>query len=156
METSSSLPYSQRPTRLSLLSHKWIQPTSSHLRLGFLSELFHSCFSTKIFLVPLLPHKFNMPPPISSPWCDQRNSAWWEVQIMKLLLTRFSPFSCTSSFLVSIPSLPPYSSKTLCLSVLPSVWETVFNIARPFRTGQWGATQDRGQLLTAQTRYFHW
>jgi hypothetical protein len=60
---------------------------------------------TKILYATLLssPYTCYMPSPSHSPWLDP-NNIWWAVQIMKLLIMKFSPLPC-----YLVPLRPKYS-----------------------------------------------
>jgi hypothetical protein len=51
--------------------------------------------------VPLLPHSCYMPRPCHPPRLNYSNNTWRRVQIMKLFIMQFSPFSCHLIFLRS-------------------------------------------------------
>jgi hypothetical protein len=63
---------------------------STHQRLGIPSGLFPPGFPTNILYASLFsPFVFHALP-ISSPWLDHSNYTWWRVQVIKLLIIKFS------------------------------------------------------------------
>jgi hypothetical protein len=106
METEGSLPHWQVPaTCLSWVSSiqtipphptSWrsILILSSHLRLGLPSGLFPSGFPTKTLLDSPLSHPSYMPRPTHSSRFYHPHDSGWGVQIMKLLIMKFSPLTC--------------------------------------------------------------
>ena len=75
---------------------------SSHLRLGLPSGSLPSRFPT----TSPLPHMYYVPRPSHSSRFDHPNTIWWGVNIIKLLIMKFSPLP---SYLV--PLKPKYSPK---------------------------------------------
>jgi hypothetical protein len=66
---------------------------STHLRLGFPSELFPSGFPTNILYAFSSPHTCYMSCPSHPPWLHNSNYIWRRVQVTKLLIMQFSPIS---------------------------------------------------------------
>jgi hypothetical protein len=83
-EPDQSSPY--HPT----LSLRCILILSTHLHLGLPSVLFPSEFPTKILYTFLFPHWCYMPCPSHPSWLGHSNYVWRGVQVMKLLIMRFS------------------------------------------------------------------
>jgi hypothetical protein len=76
------------------ISPRSILTLSTHLRLGLPSGLFPSGFPTKNLYAFLSHHSCYMPRPPHSSRLDHSNYTWRRVQITKLLVMPFSPFSC--------------------------------------------------------------
>jgi hypothetical protein len=51
-------------------------------------------FSPKSYVRSSSPNFCYMPHPSHPPWLDYCNYTWWKLQITKLLIMQFSPFSC--------------------------------------------------------------
>jgi hypothetical protein len=66
---------------------------SAYLQLGFLSGHFLSGFPTNILYAFLFLHSCYMPCPSHPTWLDYSNYICQRVQVMKLLITQFSPIS---------------------------------------------------------------
>jgi hypothetical protein len=77
-----------------LTSWRYILILSSHLHLGLPSGLFPSCFPTKTLYTTPPPHPSYMPRPSHSSWFYHPHNSGWGVQVMKLLIMKFSPLSC--------------------------------------------------------------
>ena len=68
---------------------------STHLRLGLPSGLFPSGFPTKtLYTTHLTPIRATCPRPSHSCRFYHPDNIWWAVQIIKLLITEFSPLPC--------------------------------------------------------------
>jgi hypothetical protein len=68
---------------------------SSHLHLGLPSGLFLSGFPTQTLYTLLpLPHSCYMPRPSHSSRFYHPHNSWWGVQIVELLIMKFSPHPC--------------------------------------------------------------
>jgi hypothetical protein len=66
---------------------------STHIRLGLPGGLFPSDFPTNNLHAFFSPHSFYMPRPCQPPRLDYSNYTWRRVQITKLLVMQFSPFT---------------------------------------------------------------
>jgi len=67
---------------------------SPQLCLGLSNGIFPLFLSTKnLYISPFCP-RYYMPCPFCPPWVCYPNNIWWQVQMMKLLITNLSPVSC--------------------------------------------------------------
>jgi hypothetical protein len=102
MEPEGSLPYSQEPSTVHILS----QINLVHTTLSYVSKIhfniilpptsrtsFPSSFPTKT-LYSLLPQACYMPCPSHPPWLGQSDYIWRRMQFKKLLIMHFRPTSC--------------------------------------------------------------
>jgi hypothetical protein len=87
-EPDQSSPTSPHPT-----SPRSILILSTHLRLGLPSGSFPLAFPLIIYTRSSSPHSRYMVRPSHPPRLDYSNYTWRRVQITKLLVTQFSPFS---------------------------------------------------------------
>jgi hypothetical protein len=67
--------------------------SSCHIHLSLLSGHIPSGFPTKTLYTSPISHACHMAHPPHSPWFCLPNDIWWWVQIMKLPIMQFSPFS---------------------------------------------------------------
>jgi hypothetical protein len=85
-----------------------------HLRLGLPSGLFPSDFPTKTLYTPLFSPSALHDPPISFLRFYHPHSIGWGIQIMKLLIMKFSPLPC-----YLVPLRPKYSPPPTILTPPP-------------------------------------
>jgi hypothetical protein len=99
----------------------------SHICRSLPSGLIHSCFPTKIFYSNRIPQACYMPRSSHSSGIDHRNSIWWSVQVMKLLIMQSSPASrhfLTLRYKYS-PQHPVFKN--------PQIYTVILNYCRGFR-----------------------
>jgi hypothetical protein len=100
---------------------------SNHLCLGLPSDLPSLWLSHQQHIrIPLLPHSCYMPRLSHPPRLNYSNNTWPRVQIMKLFIMQFSPFSCHLISSVQISSSTPcFQTPLVC--VAPLISETKFH-----------------------------
>ena len=99
---------------------------SSHLCLGFPSDLYPQSSQPKPCIYLSSPHMCNMPHLSHLCWFDHLKKTWWGVQIMKLLIIQSSPLPLLCPFQPQASSSAPYSHAPSAY-VSPSMWETIFH-----------------------------